>query len=549
MSKTFSKILVICAMVAILPLLVVGTAFAAYNSIDNVVTIQVVVDHVVNEQYTQSENAKETYLKVRGENQKFGDLNSSLAISKAHNKSSYVEAYYSSDAYTFKGWFKGDKQAYQNALAKGNVELVPDSKLTFSMSGEKNYVAVYAINTFEVTYKYAPQPEQEEITQAPADFDNVFEYGEALPTLVPDAAHKDTWDFVDWTVNDANYVFADFEKAESYELVAHWREKSKSTLTFQLGDKTVSKDLVRESNYTIPSIDELFADETELLAEYKEAGYSYEWTLDGKSINTSEFKVPQEDATLVYTKTLINYEATLKVDDGVLAEGVVPQAVTFNVNSTNVFDDWFNLDTKYIFENITGIKYQEETYTKSTIDQFIAKYVDENKYSKPTENAELELVVESEITSIRTTEAMKYTFGTFLDSEEFDEKDAKVTIYNSTGTVDFAEDLGVNSVTLDLSIAKFLKMEDSGEIAKRYRGANKTQEVELAGIWVDALIPNSHSQLMIKFDEKLTLNSSVKDLVQIIIQRLQGNGHPYSAPENGIFQIKTVTLCFVDKAN
>ena len=45
MSRTFSKILIICAMVVIFPLLIVGTSLAAYYSISAIVEVDTYVNY------------------------------------------------------------------------------------------------------------------------------------------------------------------------------------------------------------------------------------------------------------------------------------------------------------------------------------------------------------------------------------------------------------------------------------------------------------------------------------------------------------------------
>ena len=55
MSRTLSKILVICAMVVLFPLMIVGTTFAAYYSIDASVVVKAYTNKISNssEAYAQ----------------------------------------------------------------------------------------------------------------------------------------------------------------------------------------------------------------------------------------------------------------------------------------------------------------------------------------------------------------------------------------------------------------------------------------------------------------------------------------------------------------
>lgn len=542
MSRSFSKILVICAMIAIFPLLVVGTALAAYNSIDNTVTVQVVVDKLVSEEYSQLENAKETYVKVRGENNKFGDTATSLTISKAHNKDAVVEAYYSSNAYTFEGWFKGDKQAYSNAVAEGTVDLIKNSTLKFNMSGSKNYVAVYKINEFNVNYNYKPQPNLAEVKTAPEGYDNSFVFGEKLPDLVVNAENKDNFTFVGWQVNGngTDYQYADFDSfnEESDQLVAHWLEKGKVVVTFKVGDEIVTRDLSAGLAYDhLPTFAELFADNEDVLAKYTEAGYTYAWTVDGKTIG-EEFTIPENEVTLVYTKTPIVYEATLKVDEGVLAEGVTAESASFKKNENGFeftgFDAWFNLNTKYVFYKIDGIKYNGETYTLANLNEFANAYVTANPNAKPQQAAEFELVYSVQFDTIATTgkNTVELTDSDFADSVEiYNENKMKFTV-------------GSLSASLDNTIAQFLQMENQGRIARRFKDRDLTQEVTLNEIAITIKTSNGENSTLaaIAFDDTLNLNSNVKDLIQRIIELNDG---VYDAADK-TFDIVSVTYLFAD---
>ena len=58
MSKTFTKTLVICAMVVLFPLMIVGTAFASYYSIDATVNVAA---YAIGESQSDAAYAKVAY--------------------------------------------------------------------------------------------------------------------------------------------------------------------------------------------------------------------------------------------------------------------------------------------------------------------------------------------------------------------------------------------------------------------------------------------------------------------------------------------------------
>ena len=113
MSNKLAKILMICSLIVLIPLLVVGTVLAVYFSMNDSVNIEV----YENVQYGSvaaptigSNNATVKYVENDG----------IFVVTNGHNRNTVLKANLV-DGLRFKGWFEGTKDEYETALASGNV--------------------------------------------------------------------------------------------------------------------------------------------------------------------------------------------------------------------------------------------------------------------------------------------------------------------------------------------------------------------------------------------------------------------------------------------
>lgn len=138
MSRKISNILVICALVVIFPLLVIGSAFAAYYSINSTVTVGIYTDYIAN-----SVSASVVY-NARANKEEF-------EISGSHAKVITLKA--NSTGYTFKGWFDGNASKYEEAVAAEEVKYFNTEKeLNVKLADHENILAVYEIVPFTIEY-------------------------------------------------------------------------------------------------------------------------------------------------------------------------------------------------------------------------------------------------------------------------------------------------------------------------------------------------------------------------------------------------------------
>lgn len=139
MSRKISNILVICAMVVVFPLLVIGSAFAAYYSINATVNVGIYAGLYS----SQSASASVVY------NSKANT--ETFEVTGSHAKVITLKA--NATGYTFKGWFNGTKETYLEAELADDVKFFNTEKeLTVKISDHENILAVYEIIPFTITY-------------------------------------------------------------------------------------------------------------------------------------------------------------------------------------------------------------------------------------------------------------------------------------------------------------------------------------------------------------------------------------------------------------
>lgn len=359
MSRTLSKILVICALVVIVPLMVVGTTLAAYYSIDSSITIAAVIDEKC--------DAEGTYALVSYD----GNHDSTLKVTTGQTKVVEVEAYYTPYAYTFKGWFEGDVEAYNQAKTSGNVEYVStDKTISVDMSKANNYVAVYEVVRFKISgWDYKNDPSADDTTdKAPvgAHADGFYKYGELLPTL-DDTGY---YTFEGWQIkNDAKnlrYLAATFgteystaqEESKPIVLTNPWLKSDTVMVTYVgVNDEDLYTEEVTKSSeqaHTLKTPDQIAG------LELKN-GYEYAWTEVKGGANTTKTVTPSENKRVYLQEKAVEYTATVssdyKLDKGISFSEVSKDALT------QLFDGK-NWTTEHAFWKVETVKivYNGATY-------------------------------------------------------------------------------------------------------------------------------------------------------------------------------------------
>lgn len=358
MSRTLTKVMVICALVVVLPLMIVGTAFAAYVSVDNVAIVETVfVDDL-------KAKSDEVYAKIKYNN----TVKDKFEIKNGQTKNITVGAEYSTQAYKFLGWYEGTKDAYLN---DSNATFIDDERisgnlLTVDMSVNKNFVAVYEVVKYSVSeWEYATQPEGLIVNEAPADAKEVYVYGEILPSFT---AENERYDFA-WQVKgeDTRFTTATIPTTQTnntLSLVGNWQKKEKISAK-------------------------------------------------------------------------LSYEAN-DLKDGI----IVNENATFNASEYAELENWFNLQTKYSFWKVEGVRFNGNVYTSA---KDLAEYV----YNNVDVSGDFELVVAKKVNEVSFENVITFK----AQAENIPTSDYAYDIYLGEETVE-------HSVRISNPISSTTKLKD-----------------------------------------------------------------------------------------
>ena len=344
MSRTLSKILIICAMVVIFPLMIVGTAFACYYSIDANVQVAVFAEG--------ADHDSDAFADVvyGGKTDKEFDINQSHL--------SDVELNVVSKGYNFVGWFAGDREAYEAATLSGSVEYVSeDANFNFGIVDYPQLLAVFEVQTYSVSYDYKAQPEDGSTVQTTPDGGKTtYNYGELLPTLTYTG---NEYTFAGWTVNESDTVYtrANFAETGNITLHAKWNKTRQITVTYHGLDGETLADPAPALVYVNDSYDLT----SPLAVAGVEDGYNYSWqTAEGETITT--LTNPTEDVDVYLSREAITY--TVNVLGDVEFNGATA-SVEFTVEDLTALNAWATgkWTAEYSFYEVTGLSYNSNTYT------------------------------------------------------------------------------------------------------------------------------------------------------------------------------------------
>ncbi len=506
-------------MVVVLPLMVVGTVFAAYHSIDS--TVKVGVAFVNGEKVTGE--VSDIYATV-----KYGDEKSEeIKIVKGHTQTATVSAVYSKQAYTFEGWFMGDADAYAKAVENGTADLNKETDLTFNMSNTTDVVAVYSVHKFTISYTGA---------EAPASAATEVKYGDKLA----DPKSKDSMDeakcYRGWVVSGDNtgarYKYATFNAEGPFTLENPLDNRKGYDLTLKNdGTEKTKKVYVedQEGNPTDVDLNEELDLDT-LFPGVKENGYTYSW--EDEAGNVVNGKVPvTENTTYSLKKVAIEYNAHITLGNNIT--DTVDSNVSFTVEKHEAIDKLFTLKSKYSFFKIKQIVADGETYqdAKSFVNAFVAEHKDESA------TAEITVDSESRFTTITVSNGVQF------NSKKEGEGANVFTggVYNSTGSSKSAT-INKAEIKEDTLICKlFSILDNNGEIEDLYSDADHTKPVSLVGIQVFF-----NSDVNQRLNITLTSDLTVYDFMEAIINlwKTIDNNDKIEFPGDTDFEISQIKLLF-----
>lgn len=354
MSKTFTKTLVICAMVVLFPLMIVGTAFASYYSIDATVNVAA---YAIGDSQSDAAYAKVAYGSTS---------ETTMEITESHLKKIDLNAV--SNGYNFEGWFNADATSYEVANAAGKLDEIKvsdNTNLSVQMTDYTQLLAVFSIKKYTVGYSYKETPDGPIISTTPETDDGdavsrAYTYGDALPVLPYTGVD---YRFMGWRVvgeaeSVAPHTMVDFDN-EDVTLTAVWEAQNQITITYYKENGT-------EIFYTVKKYEnESFTLDDALTTVGTAAvdGYSYAWRdADGNTI--SEVRNQTRNLDVYLKSTPITYSAKLNCGD-VKFDGQSTSIINFTVRSLEALNDWgteSKWNTTYSFYKVKGVQFNGIVY-------------------------------------------------------------------------------------------------------------------------------------------------------------------------------------------
>ena len=495
MSRTLSKVLIICALVVVLPLMIAGTAFAAYYSINATVSIEIAVDQLVD-----GGHAEVSY------KDQVGRINKKLEVTDGHLKKVTFKT--SAVGYDFVGWYAGTAKAYAEEVSAGKeikyVVKTKDAKV--EMTDYQNLVAVFKAKRFTVGYSYIHTPELDasgnvvkengeikgiNVTEAPSSKNGLivdgdaatigkteFVYGEQLHTLDFEGHPEITFD--GWYVGEGTkkYTKANFTETGDITLTGKWVDSAHITLTYLDQDGTV---LTQDKDGNALKTD-LYASHKYTLADpmnfnhpegFIENGYAYGWK--DKNGNIIKEVNSETDVTVQLVKNPVIYTAKLEYDSEELqlASGI-SNSLTFSIankDSLNVWNDAANWSATYKFWGFDHLEYNDAPVTNFTtiIDQVIA--------ANPHDTTEITF------NAVKKTEVSEIVFDkAHFASDNLEAIDGPV--YKEDALlpgIENAEKITENA-NLSKTVFETLGMLKDGQIADFYNAPDKQGKVEFSGV-------------------------------------------------------------------
>lgn len=353
MSRKLSKVLVICAMVVIFPLMIVGSAFAAYYSINATVKVGI---------YTNANSASDNAYANVVYNAKANNVD--FEVTNSHVKTITLKA--NANGYNFIGWFDGSLKSYIDAKNANSVKYLSEKDvLQVKLSDYANVLAVFEIQTYGVNYAYKENATDATITSdVPVGGKASYNYGDVLPTLKTEHYTFLGWDIVDAegnvvdNNNGSHYMRAEFNVLDSYILSAVWQENAKMTVTYKDGETeitdTSNPTIYENENYALP-------DASTLSGKTAADGCKYVW----KDANGSVITTANKSITVYLSEVECKYSVNIVGNDDIYVAAGNSNTLNFtNTNDTlNVLFEDSYWDTTYSYWEFASVTFNGTDYS------------------------------------------------------------------------------------------------------------------------------------------------------------------------------------------
>ncbi len=543
MSRTLSKILVICALVVILPLTIVGTAFAAYYSVDAVVNITI---QIVGETAAEGSTTALAGVRYNGK-----DMEENFVVKRSHLDTVTLQAV--GVGYDFLGWYEGTAESdAEELIADGESIGEGSAELTFDMKAEKSYVAVFQVVKYKVAWHYVTTPDNgldqdvQSVEPNGVASSTTYVYGAELPTLSEDGVtgyygHKNgAWCMynVDGGIDKtAHYARAEFnvapEERENITLTYDWVKQGVVRVNYyNYADRTnpsrvalavdeVTKATANEYNYA-----------TSFAAKSIEAEAGYHWTTfhryNGRDLATVEAEDLSksevgESVDIFVNRDYVTYKASITASEAA-EEYTGANNIEFKVNEVQnaqtLFADFFNEDKYekvYSFYELQGIKVGSGSLIESTnanaLSTALTSFINEHK----NETATLEFTA-----SFRTEFTISVTDNVKFSSTDEAHLDNNPEVYTEQKTQLQEKNLSA-AVATTKTLEEYFELKEIGNLYDS--NGDGRQEVQFWAVKVnDETITG------------LTLSSTINDL----IEKVQGT----LKAQDGKFTVQSLEVVF-----
>ena len=508
MSRTLSKILIICAMVVLFPLMIVGTAFAAYYSIDAAVAVAVYTD--------KTSASNEAYAQVIYENK----AQSEFEITNSHLQNIDLKAV--SNGYDFKGWFVGDVEAYTIASSSGDVAFMStDPEINVKMTDYEKLLAVFEIKDYSVRYSYKAQPTDGSTVNTTPETDDgdatlrTYYFGDILPTLTYEGGE---YRFLGWQIvgdeTETIYTTASFNFNEDITLTAVWQEQNKITVTYHgLTEDVVLKtaEIYENQHYELDDVITVMEANSDKVSVVD--GYNYSWQDSNGNIIT-EISGQTTNLDVYLREDVISYTINVNTN-GAKFNGQENLSESFTVRDITALSTWTDEEkwlTDYSFHKVTGLKFGEETYDLSSEDaitNLTNAIVAENPRGSE-EDINVEAIITKYFTTFIVSDAI--TCKTNIDSIEEDVY--KYDDLPSAGVGGTPWKVVIKEGDSSITIGKLLNLTTDSGVSRIYAYDEETYdgiEVYLKNVIINV---NGENQTYI-----VTIDMTLNDLIEDILER------------------------------
>lgn len=355
MSKHLIKILSICALIVLIPLIVVGSALCVTEAAPATLTIY---EGGNDGQY--GGKSSQIVISVGGEAQV--DENNEPLTSITIKKNTEVTVSFTGVGYEFAGWYDGNPQEVdgtENALST-------ERSYTFSIKGSTHLTALRDAMKYQIQYT-GTYDDGSELGSFAGDFVNtdvqLVEYGQSLTSLTPKAGAE----FQGWYVytgtgsNYAGTTVANFDVANRNESGEYVTLTLKPVWSNQMVIRYYDTDRVSviAEDYVTPetlSNYQLLSQDNEKVQAALTAGYEFAGWVDSVgdpiSLTPEDFEVGE--FAIYLSENAINYNVTVNYN------ALSTDSVNIIYNADNGFDAYRQTRVGYVF---VGFEYNGLTYT------------------------------------------------------------------------------------------------------------------------------------------------------------------------------------------